>query len=67
MSMHPESRPSAEGQRMLEALRLAVSKALERKRRLGQYAIIWQRGKPVRVGGEASRVAENGAPYSGEH
>mgnify|MGYP006202677835 CR=1 FL=1 len=28
--------------RMLDALRNAVSDALERKRRLGQYAVIWQ-------------------------
>ena len=34
---------------VLESLRMAVSKALERKRRLGQYAIVWRNGKPVRI------------------
>lgn len=33
-------------------LRSAVAEALERKQRLGQYAVIWQDGKPVFVGGE---------------
>ncbi len=39
--------PSPESERMLETLRQAVNKALDRKRRLGQYAIIWKNGKPV--------------------
>ena len=39
--------PSPESERMLETLRQAVNKALDRKRRLGQYAIIWKDGKPV--------------------
>lgn len=34
---------------VLKSLRKAVSKALERKRRLGQYAIVWRNGKPVRI------------------
>ncbi|MDA8160404.1 MAG: hypothetical protein M0T76_06765 [Desulfobacteraceae bacterium] len=32
-----------------EALRLAVAEVLERKRRLGQYAVISRNGKPVRI------------------
>lgn len=40
---------SPESQRALDALRQAVAEALERKRRLGQYAVIWQDGHPVRV------------------
>ena len=39
--------PSPESERMLETLQQAVNKALDRKRRLGQYAIIWKNGKPV--------------------
>ncbi len=35
-----------------EALRLAVAEALDRKRRLGQYAIFGIDGKPVRVEAE---------------
>lgn len=45
--------PSPEGQKQLETLRQAVSKALEKKRRLGQYAVIWQDGKPVMTGTDA--------------
>ncbi|MGL6159972.1 hypothetical protein [Microbulbifer sp.] len=44
---------SKEGQLMLESLQRAVSQALEKKRRLGQYAVIWQNGKPVAVGDDA--------------
>lgn len=44
---------SPETQEMLDSLRAAVSEALERKRRLGQYAVIWQDGKPVLIGEDA--------------
>ena len=40
---------STEDQRALDALRSAVAEALERKRRLGQYAVIWRDGKAVRI------------------
>ena len=40
-------------QEMLDSLRTAVADTLERKRRLGQYAVIWQDGKPVLVGDDA--------------
>jgi hypothetical protein len=33
--------------KMLETLRLAVNKALDKKKRLGQYAVVWKDGKPV--------------------
>lgn len=36
-------------QQAREALKRAVAEALERKRRLGQYAVFFQNGKPVRV------------------
>lgn len=65
MNSKPGIVPSAEGQRMLETLRLAVAKVLERKRRLGQYAVIWQHGKPAMVNGEASHVAEDASTYAG--
>ena len=45
--------PSPEGQKELEILREAVAKALEKKRRLGQYAVVWQNGKPVMTGADA--------------
>ncbi len=41
--------PSKEAQVILEALRQAVSKDLERKRRLGQYAVVWKDGAPTRI------------------
>ena len=47
---------SPDSQRALDALREAVAEALERKRRLGQYAVIWQDGRPVRV------IPEEAAP-----
>jgi len=40
---------SARDQRALDALRSAVAEALERKRRLGQYAVIWRDGRAVRI------------------
>lgn len=45
---------SAEGQRTLAALREAGRRALERKARLGQYAVVWEDGHPVIVGGETT-------------
>jgi hypothetical protein len=44
---------SQETQTMLTTLRKVVSETLERKRRLGEYAVIWQDGKPVAVGDDA--------------
>lgn len=40
---------SAEDQQALDALRNAVAEALDRKRRLGQYAVIWRDGRAVRI------------------
>lgn len=40
---------SAEDQQALDALRSAVAETLERKRRLGQYAVIWRDGQVVRI------------------
>lgn len=50
MNVKLKTTPSPEGQKQLEILRQAVGKALEKKRRLGQYAVIWQDGKPVMTG-----------------
>lgn len=36
-------------QQALQALREAVAEMMERKRRLGQYVVVWQDGKPVRM------------------
>lgn len=45
--------PSKEALEMLNSLQRAVDKALERKRRLGQYAVFWQDGQIVCVGEDA--------------
>lgn len=37
----------------LEALTRAVAEALERKRRLGQYAVVWREDRPVCIGPDA--------------
>lgn len=44
---------SPEAQKTLEALRKAVADTLERKRRLGHYAVVWRDGKPVAIGEDA--------------
>lgn len=40
---------SFKNQQALDALRSAVAEALDRKRRLGQYAVIWRDGRAVRI------------------
>lgn len=35
---------------MLASLERAVHQALERKRRLGQYAVVWENGHPAFLG-----------------
>ncbi len=47
------SKISPEAQKTLAALRKAVADTLERKRRLGHYAVIWRDGKPVAIGDDA--------------
>lgn len=50
---------SQDGQQTLEALRRAVHKALDRKKRLGQYAVVWIDGKVTYIGENApSDLAE---------
>jgi hypothetical protein len=39
--------------KILEVLKQAVAEALERKRRLGQYAVIWRDGRVVCIGPDA--------------
>ncbi|MDY0226438.1 MAG: hypothetical protein EOM37_09420 [Proteobacteria bacterium] len=42
--------PSKESMIVLESLRKAVAEALDRKKRLGQYAVVWQDGQPTIIG-----------------
>ena len=44
---------SPEDQQTLDSLKKAVTEALERKRRLGQYAVVWREGKPAILGEES--------------
>lgn len=37
----------------LDTLKRAVAEALERKRRLGQYAVVWREGHAVCIGPDA--------------
>jgi hypothetical protein len=50
--------PSPQAKAMLESLRDAVARSLEKKQRLGQYAVIWQNGRPVQSGHDAPVVAQ---------
>ncbi|MBX9637965.1 hypothetical protein [Nitrosomonas sp.] len=63
MKITLETTPSKEDQEILDALQKAVTQALERKRRLGQYAVVWRDGKPVMIGEDAPKVSENPAGY----
>lgn len=45
--------------KVLDSLARSVREALERKRRLGQYAVIWQDGKVVRLFDEDSPHEED--------
>lgn len=56
MNTKRNSTPSQEGQQLLETLRQSVTKTLEKKRRLGQYVVIWKNGKPVIAGEDAPSV-----------
>jgi hypothetical protein len=45
--------PSQDSQKMLDTLKVAVKQALERKKRLGQYAVVWGDNKPIIIGDDA--------------
>ncbi len=58
MSATRKKAPSEEGKISLETLQKVVVETLEKKRRLGQYAVVWRDGKPVEAGGETRRQPE---------
>ena len=41
--------------RVLEVLKQVAINTLERKRRLGHYAVVWRDGKPVAIGEDAPK------------
>ena len=45
-----------ENKKILATLKLAVSEALEKKRRLGQYAVIWKNNHPVIIENNDKKV-----------
>ena len=59
MNVLLKEKPSEEGRVMLDTLKQAVTHALEKKRRLGQYAVIWKEGKAIRMGEES----DSGNPH----
>ena len=50
--------PSQDSQAMLDTLKIAVNKTLDKKKRLGQYAVIWSDDKPVLVGADSPEENE---------
>ncbi len=48
--------PSEQAQKTLEVLREAVAEVLEKKRRLGQYAVVWRDGRIVKLMPDGSMV-----------
>ncbi len=63
MKITLKTTPYKESQVILGSLQKAVTQALERKRRLGQYAVVWHDGKPVMIGEDAPKVSENPVSY----
>jgi hypothetical protein len=59
MNATRKTTPSKERQVVLETLQKAVRQTLEKKKRLGQYAVIWRDGKPVITGEDAPRNTES--------
>ena len=57
----------ADNQTVLSSMKRSVAKALERKRRLGQYAVVSENGKLVRLKPDqiqVQAVAEDQADYN---
>ncbi len=54
---------SADDRLVLDTLHAAVAEALERKRRLGQYAVIWRDGRAVRIESEDDAAAAPRGPH----
>ena len=50
--------PSEKSKEILKSLKKAVAETLERKRKLGQYAVIWDGQKPVQRGGDAPNLKD---------
>ena len=59
------SKPSPDTQEILECLRKTAHKTLDHKRRLGQYAVVWENGHVRKLEPEetsTSQAIEEGKP-----
>ncbi|NBQ68585.1 MAG: hypothetical protein EBU46_07020 [Nitrosomonadaceae bacterium] len=63
MKITIKKEPSRECQLILNSLQKAVTQEPEKKRRLGQYAVVWRDGGPVMIGEDAPKASENPAGY----
>jgi hypothetical protein len=59
--------PSSQTQVMLRSLQDAVEKSLDRKRRLGQYAVTWHNGQPVLTGTDKPEIVQQPVGQSNHH
>ena len=46
----PTKKPTPRSTEILNTLRSVAAETLEKKKRLGQYAVIWDNNKPVLIG-----------------
>jgi len=53
---HTSAPPSAQSQVMLRTLQNAVAKSLDKKQKLGQYAVVWHNGRPLQTGADAPKT-----------
>ena len=58
MSSTHKTVPSEKSEKILKSLTDAVAETLETKRRLGQYAVIWDGKKPVQKGADAPNAED---------
>lgn len=63
MKITSKAKLSEEGQVILDSLQKAVTQELEKKRRLGHYAVVCRDGKPVMIGEDAPKASEDSASY----
>ena len=47
--------PSKKSQDMLAALQQAVNEALEKKKKLGQYSVVWQENRITYIGDDTPK------------
>lgn len=55
--------PSRDGQVALDSLQNAVTKILKKKKLLGQYAVVWEDGKPAIIGGAKPKKNGNSTTH----